>query len=244
MKNIIALLIGVLLLLPFAVAIEETYECWLHPVQLNTCVDLPQRDSDSTYQNITRVIRPDGIEIIGKLMNNSGGNFYYTYCNNNITGKYTYEGYSDNTEVTDWKCNYIVNLQGKDYETVDGIIYIALFLLLIVLGVLGIYGFISLPFENNRGAEGSIINVNWKKYLKVFIFCMLYLLFIALTYFGWNISLGILQFKELGSFFFVLYRIAFMAMWPLFLGIILFSVIQYVKDRKLEEALTRNLTMR
>jgi hypothetical protein len=217
----------------------------LEPTRLGQCRQIIQQDAQTSTENLTFILRPDGkVEKLGVFMlANGNGYFNYTYCNTNLSGTYTANGVG-NYSGSDWNYEFKVNLQGKAYETVDGIIYIVVFSFLIIIGTFLIIVFVNIPINNASNNEGQVLSINWNKYIKIFVGCMLYVLFIGLNYFAWNISLGILEFQELGNFFRFMFRTSYGLMYPLFIGVIIWSVAQYIKDKKVEEFIKRNLTFK
>lgn len=239
MVNKIYLLVFMIMVMGFVSAENVLI---LEPVRVGECKSLPQADSDSTYSVITGITYPNGTMVfVNYTMDKSGTDYRYSFCNTTDSGYYTIQG---KTDTGAWKYKFLANMQGKEYNTVDGIMYFVAFGLLIVIGVFGVIGFLALPYDNNRGNDGSVISINWKKYLKILLGALLYVLFIAVNYFAWNISLGILEFQELGDFFKFMFRFSFIMMYPLLVIIIIFSIAQFVKDRKVEEFIKRNLTVR
>lgn len=162
------------------------------------------------------------------------GNYYYNVqCNHSQTMLGGYAG------------EYIyVTAQGVPYSTTHGLTYVSMFGLLIGLFGFLVFFMLNVDASNYRNDEGKIIAINWKKYLKIFLFSMAYVTFVAIAYFAWNISYGILEFTEMENFFKFVFRTSFILIWPLFIVVIIWSIAQYVKDRKVEEFIRRNINFK
>lgn len=159
------------------------------------------------------------------------GQYYYiVQCNSTVLGGYNGE--------------YIyVTAQGVPYTEVHGIIYSAIMVILVAIFLLIGYIFITIPWGNDR-MEGKVLAVNWSKYFKIFAFVMDYVILIGIFYFSWNISYGILEFKEMAQFFYLMFRFMMIMILPVFTVILIVGVVQYIKDRNINEYLGRNLTLK
>jgi hypothetical protein len=210
-------------------------------VKIGECVNLVQNDNSSN-QILINVVTPNGINWINKNMTKNGTFFNYTFCNNSISGGYTVNG--QNNEGTAWAYDYNVNAQGKAYGSVDGILYlVAIFVLVLILG-LSLYGFFTIPIGNNKGSEGTIVSINWMKYLKIFSLMIAYLSALAISYFLWNLSYGILEVREIANFFYFIYRVLFIGLIVLFPTVVIISFVRFIHDQKIDQMLTRGLTVR
>lgn len=160
-----------------------------------------------------------------------GQYYYYITCNNSIKGGY--EG------------DYIyVTAQGVPYTETHGIVYSALFILLMGIFALQLFFIFTIETNDTRSNEGKVLNINYKKYIRIFLICFSYVTFIAINYFAWNIAYGILEFTEMANFFMVMFRITYALMYPIFIVIIIWSIAQYIKDKKHEEFLRRHLSFK
>lgn len=176
----------------------------------------------------------DGLDysftLTGTYFSTPGQYYYNAQCNNSIIGGYAGE--------------YIyVTAQGVPYNTTHGIIYASLILLLSGVFILQLFFIFSIDADN-KVSDGRVIQINYMKYLRIFLVAMCYVTFIAINYFAWNIAYGILEFEEMAKFFRVLFTITYSVMYPIFIVIIVWSVAQFVKDRKVEEFVKRNLSFK
>ena len=133
--NIIVIILAALLFYPhFASAEVQT----LPPVKQNTCVNLPQLEFNTTYQNLTFVQKPSKkIVLIGKYMNRNGYTYNYTYCDTTELGDYVVNGCSD---LSCWAYDFTVSPSGNDKNNAN----ISLFLIVIgftyAISFIGFFG--------------------------------------------------------------------------------------------------------
>lgn len=72
-------------------------------IKQNECVNLPQNEINSTYQNITYVQLPNNETInIGSLMTKYGTSYKYYFCNTSVVGTYLVNGHSDLSSWSYW----------------------------------------------------------------------------------------------------------------------------------------------
>lgn len=235
--SILMVVFGILMVIGFASAVIEELPDY---VKVGDCVNLVQQDNVSV-QVLQSVLKPNGIDYINVTMQKRGNFFNYTYCNNTVSGGYTVNGY-DNTGIT-WAYQYYVNAQGKEYTSTDGMVYIALLLLLIGLFIFGFYNFLTIDYQDVRNDEGELIKINYKKYLKQFSFLMTYTLFIGIMFVAWNISYGIIEFQTLANIFYWLFRLSFVMGMAIYPFLLIYLFIKYIQDLKLQDMVNKGLTV-
>lgn len=144
----------------------------------------------------------------------------------------------------DYSFEFKVNAQGKEYGTIEGIIYIILFAILGVMLSVSVYASLKIQWRNNRSQSGNVVSVNWMKYGKMVMFAVSYILFLGIVYLAYTISLGILEFTEMGKLFFVFYRLLFALTIPTMAFLFVMTLVMFVNDKNIEKNLTRGLTVR
>lgn len=174
--------------------------------------------------------------------------FNYTVPANNISiiGLYYGRQVCCNTAVgcsNEYSFQFYANPQGKDNSN-DGLVYIIMFSLLILLFVFSVFSFIRIPFNNPRNGDGHVINVDWKKYLKIGSFVLAYISLVGIVYFAWNLSYGILQFDEMANFFQAMFRILFVGMFLVLPVSFVYGVIIFIYDKITYDKLIRGLTVK
>lgn len=215
-------------------------------VRKDSCTNIIQTCGNCTFSNVTSILYPNGsIQLSQLVMTKTGTVYNLTFCKTQTTGNYIITGSYNPTGLTStWTTNFLVNSQGKIYSTTDGLVYLGIIAILISIFLLGLYGSLAIPYENNRSVDGNFISINYKKYIKMFAITMTYLSFVAITYFCWNLSIGILEFQELGRWFYVFYRISFIVMIGFIPVMFVMTLINIFKDNNLREKIQRGLTIK
>lgn len=157
------------------------------------------------------------------------GDYHYTMqCNSTATslGGFATVGFE-------------VNAQGRDYNTATGLIYVTIYLFLIAALGLFLYIFFITPYNNPSDEIGNIINIDKKKYLKLFMLTLSYVTLIGLLYFSWNISYGILEFTEMANFFYGAFRVSVLMFIPTVAIIFVLGMVKAVQDTKIIKELER-----
>jgi len=217
-------------------------------VRSGNCFTVQQSCSNCSYVKITTVQYPNGtMELLDYSMTNFVGSSWgnSSFCNSQLTGEYIFGTEGDpNGILTSQPISILVNYQGKAYEVIDGLIYIGVIFILIVIFIIGLYSSIAIPFNNPVNELNQIIKIDYKKHVKLFAITMTYITFVALTYFAWNLSFGILEFPELAQWFYVLFRISFVIMLGFIPVAFVIGLVKAVKDNKLKTLLERGLTIK
>jgi len=123
----------------------------------NDCIILKQICSNCTYNNITSIISPNGVQIVNQVaMTKVGTDFNYSFCSTNVIGDYIVNGKGDlDGQVTAWSYSFTITPTGD--SSMLGFYFIILILPwgLFVLGlwkkditfaVLGTIGFYFIAF--------------------------------------------------------------------------------------------------
>jgi hypothetical protein len=210
------------------------------------CVTLRQSCADCSFVNISSIIYPNSTQATGQVaMVKSGVDYTYNFCNTSSFGIYSYTTFGDpNGTLITQPVTFEINPQGKIYSTTTGLIYLGIIIILILIFGLFTYLFFIIPYDNQRTELGNVININYRKYLKIFMFALTYLSFVAINYFAWNLSYGILDFPELSNFFQYLFRISLVLIIPMFIVVVIMGTVNIIRDKNTVEGLKRNLTMK
>jgi hypothetical protein len=137
-----------------------------------------------------------------------------------------------------------VNAQGKEYTSVHGTIYAILMSMLFLIFLLTLYGAIAIQGGNGTGSNGQVLFINYMKYFKIFLGMVSYVCILGITYFAWNLSYGILEFSELSSFFYFLFRMLYVGLIVLFPVIVVISFVKFLHEKGLEKLIARNITIK
>lgn len=212
------------------------------------CIVLSQSYANSTFQNITSIQKPDEtVEYLNVPMTrNGGGYFNYTYCNTTLNGEYVVNGVGD-VDGTNQAWNYIfkVNPLGKIFTQQQAILYLLIFTLAFITFVIVTVIAIYTPSENKRDQmTGYIIAVENLKYVKVFMWCLSYLILMLMMYFGWMISYGYLDMDFVGNLFNIVFLSMAYLVLPMFIVGIYVVIANKVRDSKVQDYLSRGIRLR
>ena len=137
MKKILLILILGVFLISFASAQIQN----LGTFKLGDDVNLIQTCDNCTFNNITSVLNPNSLEVIGEFKMTKKGtvyNFTLSSTNATIFGTYIVNGFGDLNGInTVWNYNFLVTANGKPFETFPNqFAVIALAFILIMFGLL------------------------------------------------------------------------------------------------------------
>lgn len=235
--------IALVLIATFGSAALEDYGTFIRTKDIT----LTQLCANCTYNNITSIIAPDGTELITNVeMTKSGSKYTYILLANytHQLGVYNVNGVGnpdDNDEI--WAYTFRANAIGSENTEFHGTLYAIVFGVLI-LGFVGcVYMFKRIPNTNVRNeTDGQLMAINWKKYIKWFSFLMAYYLFVAISFFMWNVTLNILDWEGLSKVFQVFFYFTVGTAFPLTIVIFVYMFAKWVQDKKYEKYLARGLT--
>jgi hypothetical protein len=168
--------------------------------------------------------------------------FYATYSlTPKVNGQYTFY-YSDGSNSSIG--NFIVTTTGNEFNSSQAILFFFIDLLLIFFLLGSLYGALAIPFENDRSVkDGEIIRINWKKYLKIFLFGFAWMFLIAVVFVTWNLIYAYAQWGAIGKFFYYLYRLLMvLTMLIIPVGFVL-SIVYYLNDRRINKGIKKGVPM-
>lgn len=241
---LVAFVIGVLFFTAIHLTSATNFIPSIAPVKLDSCANLLQ-NNNGTYANITSIVAQDGSYVLSSgsySMTKFQNSYNFTFCNNSILGTNIVCGFDDDSG--NWCYSYLVTANGQDNSITQGIIYLGMLILVVSVFIFLLFSFVRIPYQNNISTDGVLLNINYKKYLKIGLFFALYVCFVAISYFAWNLSFGILQFNEMANFFHVLYQISFSGLFLVLPCSFVFAVVALIKDKKWEKYLDRGLTVK
>lgn len=202
----------------------------------------------STFVCNVTVFNENGITITNQIMSTAYFPQYnYTISADFINKTGLYYGRQvccGTVGCKDYSFEFNVNPQGKNYGSIEGIIYLTLLIILLVLFGTTLYGAIKIEHKNYTNSFGEYIKINWGKYLKIFLFVLAYLSFMGLTYFSWTISYGILEFQEMSKFFYSMFYFLYVMVLPIIAIAFVFSLIILVNDKNMDKKIKRGLTVK
>lgn len=198
--------------------------------------------SDGTSMNISSISYPKNAStlFLSTPMTKNDKTFNYTFCDTQLTGQYIYTSYDNLGNV--WVNSFEINSQGKENGT-DGTYYIIMFSLLIVLLGGSTYASVTIPFNNPRNRFGELVGVDYMKYLKIGSITCAYVVCVALSYFAWNLSFGVLEFTEMANLFQVIFRILYIGLYLVIPFFFVFGLIMWIQDSKIKSQIERGFTI-
>lgn len=203
----------------------------------------------TTLCNLTSVSPNSQILINAKPMTNDGaGNLLYSILPNQThnLGEYHATVYcNDPTSQFNSTSTfvYFISQTGTIPSTSQGIIYLAILIISVIIFLLTVFAAVSMPFRNQVNEEG-IIKINYFKYIKLILFFIAYLMLIWLTWLAWNISTAFFYVDAGTGIFSSINYVLLVLIFPIFIGIVVVMVFGLLTDKKLRKQLQRGLQPR
>jgi len=209
------------------------------------CIELIQTCDSCTYNNVSRVLFPNGTLAISteKEMTKDGTFYNYTFCSTTAIGEYYVYGHGDLSAVdTVWSYTFDITGSGTELTTAGSIVYLGIFIVLIFLLVITIGTISLLPSRNNQDDEGNILSINNLKHLRPVLWVFSYGLVMAIIFIGSNISLAYLGSSMVGNLLLAIYKVM-LALAPIFAIVwILYIFWSIFSDQKLERLINQGIT--
>lgn len=142
----------------------------------NSCVNI-RILSNFTGVNLSTITIGTNTTVVNSPMQNiAGQTFNYTDCNTSSFGEYVFDWYPCDSNLN---CVNSFNI-GTELTVGRAISYGGFTLVLLATFLLTLWGAIKTPWEHKRNDEDKVININNLRYVKVFLFTMLYMLMMFL----------------------------------------------------------------
>lgn len=149
-----------------------------------------------------------------------------------VSGDYNYF-YSDG--VNSSLGVFTATPSGETLSTGTALLYVVILILVMFFLVVSIYFGINIRMTNVKNNEGEVININWRKYSKIFAWGMSYVWMLALLFIVWNLSWGFLEWNQLGTFFYYWFRLSMVLGMLVVPGLFIWAVVHYINDKKIEK---------
>ena len=200
----------------------------LNTVQKGNCIEIVQHDNpDVTSGGVTFVLLPnDQIDLLQAGMQNLGnGSFNYSYCNTNLTGWYTANGFVGGLA---WVYRFEVTPNGETPTIPKAILYLGLLVVLLV-----IFGVIMWA---HMGDKTEVWRVWW--------FSIMWIWMIAVTFIGLNIARDFLTSQGFIEKFFYIIWLSLMILFPFYiLGAVLFTFYWIYKQKDVQNLIERGFSL-
>lgn len=144
----------------------------------NSCIEIIQQSSNSSYSNLSTVTYPNGtFSLLGEYaMTQNGTIFNYTYCLTSAIGNYNYITHYDlnNTDTVSDQNTFSITPSGESPSIANAFLYVGLiFVILIFFIIILLYGL------NTDNVVGQTFSIGFG-----------YLLLIALFFIAWQVALN------------------------------------------------------
>lgn len=231
---------------PFATAVEYRQDT---PITLGHAVRLQGHPTSTALCNLTLVYMPESLTLIGwkQMVYNATTEkyeYFLTRGNQSLIGEYCYDVtcMDSGLNQTNSYC-YEVSPTGVEYTIAQSLTYFFVLILSISLLGVALLGSVKIPFKNVRNRFGELTGINYKKYGKIFMIVMSYLILMWIFYITYNISLGYLQLGAVATFFKFLYLAMLSFTLPSIVVVIIVGFVIFIEDLKVEKMIERGLTV-
>lgn len=186
-------------------------------------------------------------ESINQVMTNLGGQTHlYNYTNTSTLGTYTFSWNPSCKDCAEVNCgnSFEITPNGYTLSTSQGILYIVFIIGMFGAFILLFYGAIVIPYKNQRADDGSVVGINQMKYLKIFCIIFSYLCLMFISGMLQSIFSNFLLFDNASQFFYTIYWILLSLLFPGIVLSMLFMFINFLNDKKINDALMRGVPFR
>lgn len=200
--------------------------------------------SSSTVCNVTRILYPNQSYMMRNVPmgTNFVPDFNLTVSDTSVLG--VHQGQQmccDGGSCGPRGFLYQVTVSGTKPDITEGIIYLVLLLINLGLFLLTLLSAAGIEGSNERDDRGRVVGVNYKKYLKMGLFFLAYILLIWLSFNLWNVSENFLTLGFLTLFFKSMTYILISALTPVFLIFAIFIFVQLFVDKRFQALFERGL---
>ena len=164
----------------------------------------------------------------------------YSFSSTDTLGVYIYD-YCDQNGKNCKENNFEVTSTGTELTTPKAIIYSVLFLILIFLFVITIFGISALPQSNIKDEEGKIISINNLKYLRAVLWMFEWMLLIAIFFISSNLAFAYLGKELFANILFTLFNIC-LALTPVIVILwFIWIFVRIFQDKKMKGLIERGI---
>lgn len=199
------------------------------------------------FCNISSVDYPNGSRIITDvLMTKRQADFNYTLSDSDtyeVFGEYKVNGYCTfgSDVIKNWVYYLDVTRSGKQLTTAQGIVYVIILFISILIFMFISTGAFFMPSGNERNEENKVISISDLKYVKMVLFAFSYLLFMWIIFMLMELASNFMAGDTASRIFIMIFYTLFYSLVPLFLGFIIFFVMLKFQDRKFNDMLQRGI---
>lgn len=211
--------------------------------KLNDCVNLIQTCSNCTYNNISSVIYPSGVQVIGEsVMTKLGNQYNKTFCNTSKVGTYLVNGYGDlDGTVQVWSYTFKINGQGEEFTLAYCAFYIAIIAFLSFLFICCFIAINLISSSDNRSDDGQLISINNLKYIKYPLGALAWGMLVIISYMVMGLTESYFANMFLSSIFRVLFTILMISAIVGVPVIFFFMISKFIQDQVIKRMIERNI---
>lgn len=210
------------------------------------CVTIKQICASCSYVNTSISYPNSTLAITNQGMSNQGGGTWtYEFCNTSKKGRYDVTGSGDllGTDTGFDVLFFKVSATGTELTQAKAISYTVILIISILIFFGLLFVGIKLPSKNKSDElTGYIIAVSNLKHLKTFLLGLSYLSIMWISYFTWMITHAFLDFTFLSSMFKIIFYTLAISTLPLFVLYIYFTISNFIKDKDIQDLLSRGLS--
>lgn len=244
-KNMI-LLIAILIVLP---SISAASISSIGPFKQGDTITIPQTVDNSTFCNLTTLQYPNStISNLNLAMTKSGDN-YLVSLNSNFSrtvGNYNVCTKADPNGIVKTRCfGYDITVTGDTLTSASATINAFIMIIAIFLFILSLYGATKVQWKDNYDFySGSLVSVSGKKYMKIILLFIAYLILLFIFSMANDLSASYLFLSGMNGLFKIGYFSLLVLAAPLFLGMCIFLLLTVLTDKKIQRAVSRGIPVR
>lgn len=229
MKKLTTFLFFVLIFIASAQATSYVFEAEEEIDLRASCFDIDETPCDATTTCHLTVFRPNSDLLLDNVTMTRGGTYYNYSINstqNSVLGEHSAVVYCDGGTDAYASFTYKVTPNGEEITEGSSTLYIGLFILLVLLFGLGIYGIF-----NTKNTTGKYTYVGFS-----------YLLMIAVVYVAWGIADNFLTASiGISEFLFMVFRILMAMALPFFLGSFIFYFMEMRNIKQIKDMIEKGV---
>lgn len=210
------------------------------------CIDANYLPCNSATKCNATILYPSGEILLsqGVMTRNPT---YYNYTIDNIytqsTGMYkaNINCYGANNGFTTFNFN-IKSVEDLSLST--GIMYLVLILIFLAVSIIMIIGAWNMDTKNKYDLGGKLVQVNFNKHIKTFLFFASYLCMTITFLLCEVVADSFLTITFIGDMFHILFLVGIIGLFPTFILLLVFSFMKYLVDFQQQKLAKRGLKQR
>jgi hypothetical protein len=219
-------------------------------VKQGEVINLTQTCGNCSYMNLSYIkYISTGKFILGPgeyIMNNADNVYYYEFNGTTDLGihEWCFHGDPSSGEDVPACLKFEVTRQGFEINEAEGVIYSISLVVVLILFLITLYYGLAIPWKDYRSPDGNILAIDYKKYLKLGLIFISYLMLTFLFGIGKGMAYSFLQSNEAYNFFNVGFSILLIGIMPSLIATSYFVIASALFDKKVQRAIERGLPVR